>query len=65
MQKILVRRGQRVKRGDKIGLVGKTGIATAPHLHFEVHYKGKEVNPRHYFFNDPDLNSLVVDENRQ
>ncbi len=65
MQKILVRRGQRVKRGDKIGLVGKTGIATAPHLHFEVHYKGKEVNPRHYFFDDPSLNRLVVEENRR
>ena len=65
MQKILVRRGQRVKRGDKIGLVGKTGVATAPHLHFEVHYKGKEVNPEHYFFNDPALNRLVVEENRQ
>lgn len=65
MQKILVRRGQRVERGDKIGLVGKTGIATAPHLHFEVHYKGKEVNPRHYFFDDPSLNRLVVEENRR
>ena len=65
MQKILVRRGQRVKRGDKIGLVGKTGVATAPHLHFEVHYKGKEVNPEHYFFNDFSLNSLVVEEDRQ
>ncbi len=65
MQKILVRRGQRVERGDKIGLVGKTGIATAPHLHFEVHYKGKEVNPRHYFYDDPSLNRLVVEENRR
>lgn len=65
MQKILVRRGQRVERGDKIGLVGKTGIATAPHLHFEVHYKGKEVNPRHYFFDDPSLNRLVVEEDRR
>jgi murein DD-endopeptidase MepM/ murein hydrolase activator NlpD len=65
MQKILVRRGQRVKRGDKIGLVGETGIATAPHLHFEVHFEGKEVNPRHYFFNEPSLNRLVVEENRQ
>jgi murein DD-endopeptidase MepM/ murein hydrolase activator NlpD len=65
MQKILVRRGQRIKRGDKIGLVGKTGVATAPHLHFEVHYNGKEVNPEHYFFDDPSLNRLVVEENRQ
>jgi murein DD-endopeptidase MepM/ murein hydrolase activator NlpD len=65
MQKILVRRGQHVKRGDKIGLVGKTGVATAPHLHFEVHYKGKEVNPEHYFFDDLSLNRLVVEKNRQ
>ena len=64
MQKILVRRGQKVKRGDKIGLVGKTGVATAPHLHFEVHYNGKEVNPRHYFFDDPSLNRLIVEEKR-
>jgi len=60
MQKILVRSGQKVKRGEKIGLVGETGIATAPHLHFEVHYKGQEVNPRHYFFNDASLNKLAI-----
>jgi murein DD-endopeptidase MepM/ murein hydrolase activator NlpD len=62
MQKILVRHGQRVKRGEKIGLVGQTGIATAPHLHFEVHYKGKEVNPKHYFFDDVSLNQLAIQE---
>jgi len=65
MQKILVRSGQRVKRGEKIGLVGKSGIATAPHLHFEVHYKDQEVNPRHYFFDDASLNRLAIEENRQ
>ena len=60
MQKILVRHGQKVKRGEKIGLVGKTGIATAPHLHFEVHYQGKEVNPKHYFFDDLSINQLAI-----
>jgi len=63
MSKILVRVGQRVKRGDKIGLVGRTGIVTAPHLHYEVRYKGDEVDPRKFFFNDSELNNLVV--NRQ
>jgi murein DD-endopeptidase MepM/ murein hydrolase activator NlpD len=65
MQKLLVRRGQKVKRGDKIGLVGKTGVATAPHLHFEVHYKGKEVDPRLYFFDDPSLNRFIVKTDRR
>jgi murein DD-endopeptidase MepM/ murein hydrolase activator NlpD len=60
MQQILVRPGQRVKRGDRIGLVGKTGLATAPHLHFEVHFKGQEVNPELYFFDDFELNHAVV-----
>jgi murein DD-endopeptidase MepM/ murein hydrolase activator NlpD len=60
MQQILVRPGQRVKRGDRIGLVGKTGLATAPHLHFEVHFKGQEVNPELYFFDDLDLNRAVI-----
>ncbi len=39
---------QKVKRGQKIGAVGTTGTSTAPHLHYEVIYKGKKVNPIHY-----------------
>ncbi len=52
LQRIFVRRGQFVKRGDKIGEVGNSGISTAPHLHYEVHYKGNPVNPTDYYFND-------------
>jgi len=52
MQKIYVRPGQFVKRGDKIGEVGNTGLSTNPHLHYEVHYRGKAVNPRDYFLPD-------------
>ena len=48
MSRIDVRRGQRVKRGEVIGLVGSTGTSTAPHLHYEVHNRGKKVDPIHY-----------------
>ncbi len=56
LQKIYVRRGQFVKRGDKIGEVGNTGLSTAPHLHYEVLYKGKNVNPLNYYFDDIHFN---------
>ncbi len=52
MNRYIVRTGQNVKRGEIIGYVGTTGTSTAPHLHYEVIYKGEKVDPIHYFFND-------------
>ncbi|HPH21474.1 MAG TPA: M23 family metallopeptidase [Haliscomenobacter sp.] len=48
MSSIEVRAGQKVKRGHQLGKVGSTGTSTAPHCHYEVHLKGKQVNPIHY-----------------
>jgi murein DD-endopeptidase MepM/ murein hydrolase activator NlpD len=52
LNKIYVRKGQFVKRGDKIGEVGHTGLATSSHLHYEVHYKGNTLNPTKFILND-------------
>ena len=52
LSKSLVRRGDKVKRGQVIGLVGSTGTSTSAHLHYEVHKNGQKVNPAHYYFND-------------
>jgi len=52
LSKVIAREGQQIKRGDLIGLCGKTGIATNPHLHYEVRLNGVQQNPIDYFFND-------------
>jgi murein DD-endopeptidase MepM/ murein hydrolase activator NlpD len=48
----MVKPGQRVKRGDTIGLVGKTGRARGPHVHYEVRLNGKRLNPWYYILDN-------------
>jgi murein DD-endopeptidase MepM/ murein hydrolase activator NlpD len=45
LDEILVRDGESVRRGSRIGLVGSTGRSTSPHLHYEVRRAGRIVNP--------------------
>jgi len=48
LDKILVKEGQIVSKGEKIGLMGRTGRATGVHLHFEIRYQRRPVNPLAY-----------------
>ena len=52
IDKFKVRVGQHVKRGEVIATVGNTGKSIAPHVHYEVFFKGKTVNPAQYYFQD-------------
>lgn len=48
LSKATVKPGERVKRGNIIGKLGRTGAATGPHLHYEVVKNGQKVNPMNY-----------------
>jgi len=52
LQSYVVKQGERVKRGQLIGYVGNTGNSVAPHLHYEVLFAGKHVNPINFFQRD-------------
>ena len=48
LSKILVEPGQRVERGQTVGIMGTTGHSTGTHLHYEIFVNGKRVNPLTY-----------------
>ena len=49
LSEVNVRRGQKVTRGDFIGLSGNTGLSSGPHLHYQIDLFGEHVNPLWYF----------------
>jgi len=51
LNKVFVKIGQNVKRGDKIAEIGMSGKTTGPHLHYEVRLNGISVNPARYILN--------------
>lgn len=50
MSRLLVRKGQRVKQGQAIGILGNTGVSTAPHLHYEVLIGQRYLEPTDFFW---------------
>lgn len=64
LQKAAVRKGQKVKRGQKIGYIGDSGKTTGVHLHYEVLKNDEYVDPINFFYNDltPDQYEQILQQ---
>ena len=60
LDKVFIKKGDVVKKGDLIGLSGNTGISTAPHLHYEVKFIGGHLNPLSFvYLNKKTFNTIT------
>ena len=60
LSKMVVRRGEDIKRGDLIGYVGNTGLSVAAHLHYEVHKNHNALNPINFYYGDLSLDEFAT-----
>lgn len=62
LQEILVKPGQKLKRGQVLGTLGSSGRSTGPHLHYEVNLNGRPMNPMFFFYENltPDEYTLLA-----
>jgi len=52
LSKIYVKRGEKIKRGQLIGELGSSGRSTGPHLHYEIRYQNRALNPMYFYYED-------------
>ncbi len=59
LSKSVVKRWQKVERGQMIAKTGNSGLSTGPHLHYEVSHNGRKLNPARFFINDLGFTELI------